>query len=136
MKPKQITAFESEDGTIFKSESEAMAHDALKEWNKFHSQINAELLQRVGEADIKQIIAAWRGFNEKKQTDNIEYQPISILKLPIRYEKMLFDENILSIGDLIGHRENDILKIPNLGRKTLDEIKESLLKQGLSLHPG
>ncbi|MFZ4056030.1 MAG: DNA-directed RNA polymerase subunit alpha C-terminal domain-containing protein, partial [Polynucleobacter sp.] len=42
-------------------------------------------------------------------------------------------ENIYYIGDLIQRTENELLKTPNLGRKSLNEIKDVLAARGLSL---
>ena len=42
-------------------------------------------------------------------------------------------ENIFYIGDLILRTENDLLKTPNLGKKSLTEIKDILATKGLSL---
>jgi len=42
-------------------------------------------------------------------------------------------ENIYYIGDLIQRTENELLKTPNLGRKSLNEIKEVLASKGLTL---
>ena len=42
-------------------------------------------------------------------------------------------ENIYYIGDLIQRTENELLKTPNLGRKSLNEIKEVLASRGLTL---
>ena len=42
-------------------------------------------------------------------------------------------ESIYYIGDLIQRTENELLKTPNLGRKSLNEIKEVLATKGLTL---
>ena len=42
-------------------------------------------------------------------------------------------ENIYYIGDLIQRGENELLKAPNLGRKSLNEIKDVLASKGLTL---
>ena len=42
-------------------------------------------------------------------------------------------ENIYYIGDLIHRGENELLKAPNLGRKSLNEIKDVLASKGLTL---
>ena len=42
-------------------------------------------------------------------------------------------ENIFYIGDLIQRNENELLKAPNLGRKSLNEIKDVLASKGLTL---
>ena len=42
-------------------------------------------------------------------------------------------ENIHYIGDLVSRMESDLLRTPNLGKKSLNEIKEVLASRGLSL---
>jgi large subunit ribosomal protein L17 len=49
------------------------------------------------------------------------------------YLRILKAENIYYIGDLIQRTETELLKTPNLGRKSLNEIKEVLASRGLSL---
>ena len=51
----------------------------------------------------------------------------------IRSANCLKAENIYYIGDLIQRTETELLKTPNLGRKSLNEIKEVLASRGLSL---
>jgi hypothetical protein len=51
----------------------------------------------------------------------------------VRTMNCLMCEEILTIGDLVKCSENDLLKIPNLGKKSLTEIKEELAKHSLSL---
>ena len=60
-------------------------------------------------------------------------RPIDELELTIRSLKSLKAENICFIRDLTQQTENDLLKTPRLGRKSLDEIKEVLALRGLSL---
>ena len=60
-------------------------------------------------------------------------RPIEELKLTVRTLSKLKAENICRIGDLIEHTETELLRTPNLGRKSLDEIKEVLASQGLAL---
>ena len=48
-------------------------------------------------------------------------------------DPILKAENIYYIGDLIQRTENELLKTPNLGRKSLNEIKEVLAAHGLTL---
>ena len=55
------------------------------------------------------------------------------LELTVRSANCLKAENIFYIGDLIQRSENDLLKTPNLGRKSLTEIKEVLAARGLAL---
>jgi len=60
-------------------------------------------------------------------------RPVDDLELTVRSANCLKAENIHYIGDLIQRTENELLKTPNLGRKSLNEIKEVLLSRELSL---
>ena len=51
----------------------------------------------------------------------------------MRSANCLKAENIYYIGDLIQRTETELLKTPNLGRKSLNEIKEVLASRGLTL---
>ncbi|MBL0123912.1 MAG: DNA-directed RNA polymerase subunit alpha [Betaproteobacteria bacterium] len=67
------------------------------------------------------------------QIDPILLQPVDDLELTVRSANCLKAENIYYIGDLIQRTENELLKTPNLGRKSLNEIKEVLASKGLTL---
>ena len=55
------------------------------------------------------------------------------LELSVRSANCLKNDNIVYIGDLILKSENEMLRTPNFGRKSLNEIKEVLTEMGLSL---
>ena len=65
--------------------------------------------------------------------DPILLRPVDDLELTVRSANCLKAENINYIGDLIQRSENELLKTPNLGRKSLNEIKEVLASRGLTL---
>jgi DNA-directed RNA polymerase subunit alpha len=65
--------------------------------------------------------------------DPILMRPVDDLELTVRSANCLKAENIYYIGDLIQRTENELLKTPNLGRKSLNEIKEVLAARGLTL---
>ena len=67
------------------------------------------------------------------QFDPILLRPVDELELTVRSANCLKAENIYYIGDLIHLTENELLKTPNLGRKSLNEIKEVLASRGLTL---
>ena len=67
------------------------------------------------------------------QIDPVLLRPVDDLELTVRSANCLKAENIYYIGDLIQRSENDLLKAPNLGRKSLNEIKDILISKGLSL---
>jgi DNA-directed RNA polymerase subunit alpha len=70
---------------------------------------------------------------QNSQFDPILLRPVDELELTVRSANCLKAENIYYIGDLIQRTENELLKTPNLGRKSLNEIKEVLASRGLTL---
>ena len=55
------------------------------------------------------------------------------LELTVRSANCLKAENIYYIGDLVQHTETELLKTPNLGKKSLTEIKDVLAVRNLTL---
>jgi DNA-directed RNA polymerase subunit alpha len=70
---------------------------------------------------------------QSPQVDPMLLRPVDDLELTVRSANCLKAENIYYIGDLIQRTETELLKTPNLGRKSLNEIKEVLASRGLSL---
>ncbi|NJO16555.1 MAG: DNA-directed RNA polymerase subunit alpha [Thioploca sp.] len=70
---------------------------------------------------------------EKNDIDPILLRPVDELELTVRSANCLKAESIYYIGDLIQKTENELLKTPNLGKKSLTEIKDVLASRGLSL---
>ncbi|MEN1942198.1 DNA-directed RNA polymerase subunit alpha [Luteimonas sp. MJ246] len=76
------------------------------------------------------------GNDQKAQTPGVDpvlLRPIDDLELTVRSANCLKAESIYYIGDLIQKTEVELLKTPNLGKKSLTEIKEVLAQRGLSL---
>lgn len=67
------------------------------------------------------------------EIDPILLRPVDDLELTVRSANCLKAENIYYIGDLIQRTEVELLKTPNLGKKSLTEIKDVLATRGLSL---
>ncbi|MBR6877374.1 MAG: DNA-directed RNA polymerase subunit alpha [Neisseriaceae bacterium] len=65
--------------------------------------------------------------------DPVLLRPVDDLELTVRSANCLKAEDIYYIGDLIQRTETELLKTPNLGRKSLNEIKEVLASKGLAL---
>jgi DNA-directed RNA polymerase subunit alpha len=71
--------------------------------------------------------------DDKPRFDPLLLRPVDDLELTVRSANCLKAENIFYIGDLILRSESDLLKTPNLGKKSLTEIKDVLATKGLSL---
>ena len=70
---------------------------------------------------------------EKPEFDPILLRPVDDLELTVRSANCLKAETIHYIGDLVQRTEVELLKTPNLGKKSLTEIKDVLASRGLSL---
>ena len=70
---------------------------------------------------------------EEIKIDPVMLRPVDELELTVRSANCLKAENVQFIGDLVTKRESDLLRTPNLGKKSLNEIKEVLASRGLSL---
>ncbi|MDD5180112.1 MAG: DNA-directed RNA polymerase subunit alpha [Gallionellaceae bacterium] len=73
---------------------------------------------------------------EKPQAPKVDpmlLRPVDDLELTPRSSNCLKAQSIHYVGDLIQYTENDLLRTPNLGRKSLNEIKQVLAEHGLSL---
>jgi DNA-directed RNA polymerase subunit alpha len=69
----------------------------------------------------------------EQQFDPILLRPVDELELTVRSANCLKAENIHYIGDLVQRTEVELLRTPNLGKKSLTEIKEVLESHGMSL---
>ncbi|WP_006747246.1 DNA-directed RNA polymerase subunit alpha [Thioalkalivibrio paradoxus] len=65
--------------------------------------------------------------------DPVLLRPVDELELTVRSANCLKAENIYHIGDLVQRTEVELLRTPNLGKKSLTEIKDTLASHGLSL---
>ena len=76
--------------------------------------------QAVSEADANQL-------------NRYLLKKVDELELSVRSANCLKNDNIIYIGDLVGKTEAEMLRTPNFGRKSLNEIKEVLSSMGLRL---
>jgi len=83
-------------------------------------------LELRGQDDAKTMVS-------ETHVDPILTRPVDELELTVRSANCLKAENINYIGDLVQRTEVELLRTPNLGKKSLTEIKEVLESHGLSL---
>ncbi|VFP86141.1 DNA-directed RNA polymerase subunit alpha [Buchnera aphidicola (Cinara pseudotaxifoliae)] len=81
-------------------------------------------LRGIHETEVKE---------EKPEFDPSLLRPVDDLELTVRSANCLKAESIHYIGDLVQKTEVELLKTPNLGKKSLTEIKDILSAKGLSL---
>lgn len=122
-----INAYKTSDGRLFESPEKAREHEKT-----------GILLERIatfeetlcdGKYDTKALIVAWEQFNAKDFLD----KRIGVLAFDVRTLNCLAAENITTIRELIGWTANELLKTPNLGRKSLNMIIEQLELHNLTL---
>jgi DNA-directed RNA polymerase subunit alpha len=111
------------DGTI--DPEDAVRHSATILQDQLSAFVNLDQTTTAGGAEEEE----GRG----PAIDPILLRPVDDLELTVRSANCLKAENIFLIGDLIQRTEVELLKTPNLGKKSLTEIKDVLATRGLSL---
>lgn len=96
--------------------------------------ISASILQRQLHAFVDMSFEESSSDNKvRNDFDPLLLRPVDDLELTVRSANCLKAENIYYIGDLVQKTENELLKTPNLGKKSLTEIKDVLAARSLSL---
>jgi DNA-directed RNA polymerase subunit alpha len=108
------------NGTIDPEEAIRRSASILRDQLSVFVDLEAEAAESVAEP-------------EEPAIDPILLRPVDDLELTVRSANCLKAENIFLIGDLIQRTEVELLKTPNLGKKSLTEIKDVLARRGLSL---
>ena len=125
---EHVIAFKTKDGKFFDTRQEAIAYEiAMESQNRIDMFIATNSLPNPEE--VSKLIQAWEAFN-KNQNMNRSIHSLSFTSRSLR---CLQAENITTVAQLLKYSENDLLKTPNLGRKSLNEIKEVLLGNGWQL---
>lgn len=73
------------------------------------------------------------GTRAQEVTQSHFYEALDTLELNVRYINNLKQENIFYIGELVRMSEAELMKLPRLGRKSVDEVKLALAKLDLEL---
>lgn len=109
------------DGTVAPEDAVALAARILQ-----------DQLQKFINFDEPEIV------EEEKEEDTLPFprallRKVEELELSVRSANCLKNDNIVYIGDLVQKSEPEMLRTPNFGRKSLNEIKEVLTTMGLHL---
>ena len=91
------------------------------------------LQQQLGAFVDLDAIAEQEAKKDQNDFDPLLMRSIEELELTVRSTNCLKAESIFLIGDLIQRSEFDLLKTPNLGKKSLNEIKDVLASKGFAL---
>jgi DNA-directed RNA polymerase subunit alpha len=83
--------------------------------------------------DLAPSVPGLGGSGEKPEVDPNLLKSVDDLELSVRSANCLKAENLHFVGDLVQKSEQELLKTPNFGKKSLNEIKEVLASMGLSL---
>lgn len=93
--------------------------------------------KKLGNENANNAIGDFTGINEapaeEPEKEDLGKMKIDMLDLSVRASNCLKRANIYTLADLVNHSEDDLSKIRNLGRKSIDEIIEKLKSQGYDL---
>jgi DNA-directed RNA polymerase alpha subunit len=134
---EQIQAFKANDGTLFETEEAAKSHEKRSRLEGLVTQfLDTNKHQGDTRLTASNTIMAWEEFKSGLGDPLLSQAlalPMQHLHLSTRAYNCLKAEGILTVGDLMKWSPNALLKTPNLGRRSLNEIKEAMGDLGLCL---
>ena len=130
----KLTLSVETDGTVTPEDAVAYAARILQDQLALFVHFDDSALTRaapVGQAAIP--AAGGEPQSDAQQINRYLLKKVDELELSVRSANCLKNDNIIYIGDLVGKTEAEMLRTPNFGRKSLNEIKEVLAQMGLHL---
>jgi len=128
-----VTAFKTIDGKLFATKDEAIDYERGEfltvMLDKFSALAVCPYPDGVANAQMRKSIIAWEIARHRVALES----SIDDLLLTVRSTHCLKAENIETVSQLLTWSANMLLKTPNLGRKSLDEIVMALRLRGLKL---
>ena len=131
----KLTLTVETDGTVTPEDAVAYAGRILQDQLALFVHFDDSMVSRSS-APIGQAIAPVGGeepVGDTQQINRYLLKKVDELELSVRSANCLKNDNIIYIGDLVGKTEAEMLRTPNFGRKSLNEIKEVLSSMGLRL---
>ncbi|MFS0735820.1 DNA-directed RNA polymerase subunit alpha [Sphingomonas sp. 1P06PA] len=132
----KLTLTVETDGTVTPDDAVAYAARILQDQLQLFVHFDDAMVQPS--APIGHAIPSGAGLGAEPEGDSNQLnryllKKVDELELSVRSANCLKNDNIIYIGDLVGKTEAEMLRTPNFGRKSLNEIKEVLASMGLRL---
>jgi DNA-directed RNA polymerase subunit alpha len=121
------------DGTVTPEDAVAYAARILQDQLQLFVHFEDALPTAVPSVGGTSAAAASEGESDTNQINRYLLKKVDELELSVRSANCLKNDNIIYIGDLVQKTEAEMLRTPNFGRKSLNEIKEVLSSMGLRL---
>ena len=118
------------DGSITAENAVAKAASIMISYLNYFQEIATDAGTRDAKAPFTSVSEEE---NEEDKGPDVDTIKIDVLDLSVRASNCLKRANIYTIGDLMTHTEDDLAKIRNLGKKSVDEIIDKLKNQGYHL---
>jgi len=121
------------DGTVTPEDALAYSARILQDQLQLFVHFDDQLVPATAPAGLPAMAGGGEPEADSNQINRYLLKKVDELELSVRSANCLKNDNIIYIGDLVGKTEAEMLRTPNFGRKSLNEIKEVLASMGLRL---
>ena len=121
------------DGTVTPEEAVAYAARILQDQLSLFVSFDDSMVAQSPIIGMAVPSSSHTAESDANQLNRYLLKKVDELELSVRSANCLKNDNIIYIGDLVGKTEAEMLRTPNFGRKSLNEIKEVLSSMGLRL---
>ncbi|MCD2315096.1 DNA-directed RNA polymerase subunit alpha [Sphingomonas sp. IC-11] len=129
----KLTLTVETDGTVTPEDALGYAGRILQDQLSLFVHFDDSAVTRAAPVGVAAPAAGAEPASDTQQINRYLLKKVDELELSVRSANCLKNDNIIYIGDLVGKTEAEMLRTPNFGRKSLNEIKEVLSSMGLRL---
>ena len=129
----KLTLTVETDGTVTPEDALGYAGRILQDQLALFVHFDDSAVTRAAPVGVAAPAAGAEPASDTQQINRYLLKKVDELELSVRSANCLKNDNIIYIGDLVGKTEAEMLRTPNFGRKSLNEIKEVLSSMGLRL---
>ena len=129
----KLTLTVETDGTVTPEDALGYAGRILQDQLALFVHFDDSAVARSAPIGVAAPAAGAEPASDTQQINRYLLKKVDELELSVRSANCLKNDNIIYIGDLVGKTEAEMLRTPNFGRKSLNEIKEVLSSMGLRL---